>query len=373
MQVAIECAGFTPVGGRSAAARHGDLQVHRRRLEVPRQADRRHGRATATTRDFAERTFKQLEGFGSYGFPESHAASLRAHRLCLVLDEVPSSRTSSAARSSTRSRWASTPRRRSCATRASTASRCGPSTSTVADWDCTLEPSRGGAPRRAARPAHGQGPRQLRTAPGSSRARGEAPFASRRGMWRRAGVPVAALEQSGRGRRLRLARARPPRCALGDQGPERQPLPLFAAADARARHARARRRSSPRSRSTPMTAGREVVEDYRSKGLTPAPPSRRLPARRTRPSAASCPCAASATARDGARVTVAGLVLVRQRPGSAKGVMFITLEDETEVANLIVWPSLFERQRRLVLSAGMIAAAAGCSGKARSSTSSPSI
>ena len=49
-----------------------------------------------------------------------------------------------------------------------------------------------------------------------------------------------------------------------------------------------------------------------------------------------------------------GLVLVRQKPGSAKGVMFITLEDETEVANLIVWPSLFERQRRLILSAGMI-------------------
>jgi error-prone DNA polymerase len=50
----------------------------------------------------------------------------------------------------------------------------------------------------------------------------------------------------------------------------------------------------------------------------------------------------------------AGLVLVRQRPGSAKGVIFITIEDETGVANLVVWPSLFERQRR-VLSAGMMA------------------
>jgi hypothetical protein len=51
---------------------------------------------------------------------------------------------------------------------------------------------------------------------------------------------------------------------------------------------------------------------------------------------------------------VAGLVLVRQKPGTAKGVVFITLEDESEVANLIVWPSLFERQRRLVFSAGMM-------------------
>ena len=60
-------------------------------------------------------------------------------------------------------------------------------------------------------------------------------------------------------------------------------------------------------------------------------------------------------AGDGRWVTVPGIVLVRQKPGSAKGVMFITIEDETGVANLIVWPSLFERQRRLVLSAGMLA------------------
>jgi error-prone DNA polymerase len=63
--------------------------------------------------------------------------------------------------------------------------------------------------------------------------------------------------------------------------------------------------------------------------------------------------------RDGCRVSVAGLVLVRQRPGLANEVTFIMLEDETEVVNLIVWPSLFERRRRLVLSAGMI----GCRGK----------
>ena len=67
------------------------------------------------------------------------------------------------------------------------------------------------------------------------------------------------------------------------------------------------------------------------------------------------PCEALKTMRDGQRVTVAGLVLVRQKPGSAKGVMFITIEDETDIANLIVWPSHFEKQRRLILSAGMLA------------------
>jgi error-prone DNA polymerase len=67
------------------------------------------------------------------------------------------------------------------------------------------------------------------------------------------------------------------------------------------------------------------------------------------------PCASLKEARDGSRLTVAGLVLVRQRPGSAKGVMFITLEDETEIANLIVWPSLFDKQRSVVLGAHMMA------------------
>ena len=66
-------------------------------------------------------------------------------------------------------------------------------------------------------------------------------------------------------------------------------------------------------------------------------------------------CADLAHIRDGRRVVVPGLVLVRQRPGSAKGVMFVTIEDETGVANLILWPDRFEAQRRLVMSAGMIA------------------
>jgi error-prone DNA polymerase len=60
-------------------------------------------------------------------------------------------------------------------------------------------------------------------------------------------------------------------------------------------------------------------------------------------------------------VTLSGLVLVRQMPGSAKGVMFITLEDETDIANLIVWPSQFEKQRRTILGAQMLA----CRGKAQ--------
>ena len=55
--------------------------------------------------------------------------------------------------------------------------------------------------------------------------------------------------------------------------------------------------------------------------------------------------------RDGRRIETAGLVLVRQRPGSAKGVMFITLEDETGIVNVVVWPKVFEQFRRAVMAA----------------------
>jgi len=58
---------------------------------------------------------------------------------------------------------------------------------------------------------------------------------------------------------------------------------------------------------------------------------------------------------DGRWLMTGGLVLVRKRPGSAKGVMFMTLEDETGIVNVVVWPTLFERQRWLVLSASMLA------------------
>jgi error-prone DNA polymerase len=56
-------------------------------------------------------------------------------------------------------------------------------------------------------------------------------------------------------------------------------------------------------------------------------------------------------AQGGARISVSGRVLVRQKPGSAKGVMFITLEDETDIANLIVWPSVFDKLRRTIVGA----------------------
>jgi error-prone DNA polymerase len=66
------------------------------------------------------------------------------------------------------------------------------------------------------------------------------------------------------------------------------------------------------------------------------------------------PAAGLQEVKNGAFVSVAGLVLVRQRPGSAKGVVFMTIEDETGVANAIVWPKMLERYRRVVMGARLI-------------------
>jgi DNA polymerase III alpha subunit len=104
----------------------------------------------------------------------------------------------------------------------------------------------------------------------------------------------------------------------------------------------------------PMTAGSEVVEDYGYVGLT----LRQHPVAFLRTDIAArriVTCTAAMQARDGRCLEAAGLVLVRQRPGSAKGVIFITLEDETGIANLAVWPQVFEKFRRVVMGASMIA------------------
>jgi error-prone DNA polymerase len=103
-----------------------------------------------------------------------------------------------------------------------------------------------------------------------------------------------------------------------------------------------------------MTTGGEVVEDYGHVGLTlrSHPVSfLREDLRRQR----IVTCAEAMRASDGRWLETAGLVLVRLMPGSAKGVMFITIEDEAGIANLVIWPKLYERQRWVILSAKMMA------------------
>jgi error-prone DNA polymerase len=219
-------------------------------------------------------------------------------------------------------------------------------------WDCTLEANDDGshAVRLGMRMVRGLANADAATILAARRDR---PFASADDLWRRSGVPVASL--------VRLAEADAFLSGLGLARREAlwaikalrdEPLPLFAAA-----------RSSdepslpeieePAARLNPMTAGREVVEDYGHLGLTLREhPVTFLRADLLRQGCITC--AAAEAMCDGRKVQVAGLVLVRQKPGSAKGVMFITIEDETGVANLVIWPSLFEQQRRIILTATML-------------------
>jgi error-prone DNA polymerase len=185
-------------------------------------------------------------------------------------------------------------------------------------------------------------------------ARANRPFVSIGDLWRRAAVPAAALvriaEADAFRPSLKLARREALWAirALRDDS-----LPLFEAASVHAQQI-IPEISEPRVDLKPMTAGGEVVKDYGHIGLTlrshPVAFLREDLRRRR-----ILTCAEAMQARDGQWLTAAGIVLVRQMPGSAKGVMFITIEDETGIANLVVWQKVFEKQRRAILASGMMA------------------
>ncbi|MDF2969922.1 MAG: dnaE2 [Microvirga sp.] len=351
MRVAIECAGFTPS---EADQLRRAMATFKLTAGVTRFRDKlvRGMTARGYDQEFAERTFKQLEGFGSYGFPESHAASfakiayasswMKRHHpdvfCCAILNAQPMGFYAPA-------QLVRDARAHGVEIR--------PVDVNHSRWDSTLEPTHNRyrfAVRLGLRLVRG-----LANTDGGMIpiARGDTPYTSIEDLWRRAGIPVTALERLADGDAFGSLGVNRRDALWTIKGLSDEVMPLFAAADERDRVIRSEARE-PAVTLTPMTNGREVVEGYRSKGLTlrqhPLAFLRaELRERRIRS------CADLHRARDGQRVTVAGLVLVRQKPGSAKGVMFMTIEDETDVANIIVWPSLFEKQRRLILSSGMMA------------------
>ena len=160
------------------------------------------------------------------------------------------------------------------------------------------------------------------------------PYRSIPDLHRRAGVPVAALERLAEADSFRALNLERRQAVWAIRGLSNNRLPLFDHADSEA--------NEPEVSLPAMTKGRQVVEDYRSVGLSlrdhPVSFLRAMLNERqiTR-------CADLAKKRDGSRLTVAGIVLVRQRPGSAQGVLFVTIEDETGHANLVVWSSVFDR------------------------------
>ena len=352
MRVAIECAGFTP--GEADLLRKsmatfkftGGVSRFRDKL-VAGMVD------NGYEAEFAERTFKQLEGFGSYGFPESHAASfaLIAYASSWLKCWHPDVFCAALLNAQPMGFYAPAQIVRDARDHGV---EVRPVCVNASHWDCTLEPTDNEsrfAVRLGLRMVKG-----LANAHGATlvAARADEPFIRVDDLRRRTRVPTAAL--------VRLAEADAFRPALGLARREAlwaikalrdEPLPLFAAASDREERM-VPEITEPAITLRPMTTGSEVVEDYGHVGLS----------LRTHPLSflrddlrrrQIVTCADAMEAPNGRWLEAAGIVLVRQRPGSAGGVMFITLEDETGIANLVVWPKVFESNRRTVLSARMMA------------------
>jgi error-prone DNA polymerase len=293
--------------------------------------------------DFAERCFRQIEGFGEYGFPESHAASFArlvyvsawmkrrypAVFACALLNSQPMGFYAPAQIVRDASDHGVEVR---------------PADVNHSDWDCTLEPRPPGG-----RVALRLGLRQISgfaeaEAAKLVAARGEG-YASPRELWRRADLKAASLRKLAEADAWRSVGLDRRQALWALKGLGEAPPPLLAAAD----------RHEPAVALPEMPLGEHVVEDYRALKLSlkahPVSFLRESLAREGVVQADRLP-----QVRPGAVVTVAGLVLVRQRPATASGIIFITLEDETGVANLIVRPELFEASRKTVLGGRLIAA-----------------
>ncbi len=341
MQVAIVCAGFTPA---EADALRRSMATFKMTGAVSAFRDKLIGGMVARgyDRDFAERSFAQIEGFGSYGFPESHAASfaLIAYASAWMKCHHPAAFCAALLNSQPMGFYA--PAQIVHDARAHGV-EVRPVCINASRWDCTLEPgAHGFAVRLGLRMASGLGNTE---AARMLAARGAAPFADIADVHHRAGVTPAALERLAEADAFRALGFDRRGALWAVRGLGAATLPLFAAGDERF--------AEPAAPLPALTDGAEVVEDYRSTGLS----LRRHPLAFLRGALAArglIACTDLAHRRDGARLVLAGLVLVRQRPGSAKGVLFVTIEDETGIANLIVWPALFAARRHVLLSTRLL-------------------
>jgi error-prone DNA polymerase len=289
---------------------------------------------------FAQCCFDQIKGFGEYGFPESHAASF-AHLVYVsswLRWRYPAAFACALLNSQPMGFYAPAQIVRDAKEHGVEVREVDVNAS---DWDCTLEH---GALRLGLRQIEGL---QREAAERLVAAR---PYAAVEELRSRGRVPVPAIQRLAAAdafRSIGLDR----RAALWDSRALKSApdLPLFAHAEARDEGGEAAPAQLPA-----MPLSEHVVNDYQTIRLSlKAHPMRFL---RDHYAAAKFVTADQLTRiKDGRRASIAGLVLIRQRPGSAKGVVFITIEDETGVANLVIWPDVFDRQRKIVMGARLMA------------------
>ena len=336
MQLAVVAAGFTPgeadeLRRAISAWRHpGAIDNFRRKLLTGMQE-------RGMPEEFAQRVFRQIEGFGQYGFPESHAASfaLLVYASCWIKHHYPDAFLAALVNSQPMGFYRPAQLVRDARDHGVTVL---PPDVNHSDWDCTLEPPAGGrrpdlqAVRLGLRLIHGL---RRTDADRIAAARRPGPFASLEDFYRRTRLLRAAgklLADAAAFGSLSLDRRPALWHALADPGDRPVVLADLPEADA----------SSPDL--PDMSSQQHVWSDYRTTGLS----LRAHPLRFVRAhlhAVGVTPAGRLPTLRGGAEVAVAGLVLFRQRPGTAKGITFITLEDETGICNLIVMPDIWERHR----------------------------
>ncbi|MGB6008175.1 error-prone DNA polymerase [Castellaniella sp.] len=350
MQVAMLAAGYSAGEAdalrRAMAAwkRHGNMEIHHDRLVSGMLA-------RGYDREFAEDIFAQIRGFGEYGFPESHAASfallayasawLRCHEPAVFLAALLNSQPMGFY---TPAQLVQDAQRRGV--------RVLPVDVTVSQWDSTLEDA---GPQSGARQSEQTAPAVrlgfsriagMRPEAGDriAQARARQAFADVADLAHRAQLDRHDLQALARAGALRPLAGRNRRAALWQAAaavPDRDLL-------------RGTARDDADPELPPPSEGQAIAADYRALGLTlgrhPVALLRdRLQADRL------LSAAQLADLRDRQLARACGLVTVRQRPQTAKGVVFMTLEDETGPINVILWPDIFKKYRREALDAPLLA------------------
>jgi error-prone DNA polymerase len=339
MALAVAAAGFTP--GEADRLRRAMAAWKRRGGLGPFEDKLIDGmRRRGYSEEFARQIFRQIEGFGEYGFPESHSASfaLLVYVSCWLKCHTPAAFTCALLNSQPMGFYSASQlvqdlRRHGAEVRGVDINQ--------SDWDCSLEPDDGGAAvlRLGFRMVKGLSEEAGRAIAGR---RGIQPYSSTQQLLERTGLDRRELEALASAGALRTLEGHRHQARWAVAGAAK-PGGLFASMD--------------RFEATPLlrkpTEGQNIVADYKNTGLT----LERHPMFLVRHRLDRYRYVQAERLRDmttGQDISVAGLVITKQRPGTASGVTFVTLEDETGHINLVVWKHIAERDRAALLNARLL-------------------
>ncbi len=343
MQIAIDCAGFKPEKAdklrRAMATFRRSGTIHKLKSDF---IEGMVGNGYA--REFAERCFKQIEGFGEYGFPESHAASfaILVYDSSWVKHHYPEVFAAALLNSQPMGFYAPAQLVRDAKEHGV---EVRPPDVNASHWDCTLERSQNNrcALRLGLRQVTGLSEDDVKR---MVERRTEL-YRDPADLWRRSGLTkrqIVALARADAFASLGLSR----RDVLwAVRGFSDAKLPLLDGPGEL-------RDLEPKVALPALTLGEQVVDDYGSFSMS----LRSHPLALLRPRLANRGASSTEvlkTSRNEDEFILAGLVLVRQRPGTASGVVFVTIEDENGIANLVVWPKVFEAHRRIVMGSRLLA------------------